>query len=402
MKTGIRGRLYTAGSLLLFTCLRLLLALMTQSYESADFTAYLLPWHQEIKELGGLAALQQQVGNYGIPYQFLICLMTYLPITAISAYKLLSLLFDIILAYVSGRIALLLAGEDIDEHRRFAVLVFTYIAVLFLPTVILNSSLWAQCDSIYTAITLMALLCLCRERDLLAFVLLGVALSLKLQTMLLVPVFLLIALMRRHLHYLVLSFTAWYAMCIPGFLAGRSLLSPFEIYQEQTDTYQRMYLNFPSIWMLIGDNYGELGDVAILWTVVVLAALMLYILYRYRTNMKRLTPLRIIQIACLLTWTCVECLPCMHERYSYSVEILLVILVCINRQFLPSLVLEEAVITMRYRAFLIHSYFSGEDLTDTAAMLYLLAFIAYVVVMFKDMSDDQISATQHIADKRLQ
>lgn len=352
---------------------------MTLSYESGDYTAFLSDWYNTIDEAGGLPALQTQVGNYGILYQFLICLMTYLPLSPLSGYKLLSLAFDIILALACGIFAISVHGGDTFEpgHDR---LVYTFIAVLFLPTVILNSSLWAQCDSIYTAFAIMALLCLCKERDAAAFLLLGIAFSFKLQTIFIVPVFLFIAFLRKRLHYALLSLVSWYASCMPGFIAGRSLLSPLEIYREQTGTYGDMFRNFPSAWVLVGADYSEMGDVAVLYTFVLLAALMLYLLNQYRSGSERFTPYRITEIACLMAWTCVEFLPSMHDRYSYMVEILLVILITMNRRYIVCLIPEGLMILMRYRAFL----FAGivEDTpSNVEAVVYLLAYIAFAVMV---------------------
>ncbi|WP_215509534.1 hypothetical protein [Limosilactobacillus fermentum] len=115
--------------------------------QSGDYLEYLRDRYERIRSLGGLAALHHQVGNYAVPYQFLIALFTYLPLRHLYLYKALSVTFDIVLA---------------------------------LPTVILNSSAWGQADSIYTAWLMVALWHLLNHQNNRALVFFGVALAFKL------------------------------------------------------------------------------------------------------------------------------------------------------------------------------------------------------------------------------
>lgn len=71
-----------------------------RNFLSEDMEGWLLPWYQEIKESGGVLSLSRQVGNYGLLYQTLIALMTYVDIEPIYLYKMLSVVFDFFLAYI--------------------------------------------------------------------------------------------------------------------------------------------------------------------------------------------------------------------------------------------------------------------------------------------------------------
>lgn len=69
-----------------------------RGFLAGDMARFLIPWFDEIKESGGLQGLSQQVGDYGLLYQTLISLMTYIDLPNIYQYKLLSIAFDIVLA----------------------------------------------------------------------------------------------------------------------------------------------------------------------------------------------------------------------------------------------------------------------------------------------------------------
>lgn len=79
--------------------------------QSDDYTAFLQPWFDTI-EANGFASLGSQVGEYSITYQFLIVLLTYLPFGSLINYKLLSIVFDYLLAVAVGKLVYVLSGKQ--------------------------------------------------------------------------------------------------------------------------------------------------------------------------------------------------------------------------------------------------------------------------------------------------
>ena len=118
------------------TLLSLLMRYSMRDYVSDDMICALSPWYDEIRAGGGLAALGRQVGNYNIPYQTLIALLTYLPIAPLYGYKVISVIFDYLLAAAAGILV-----WKLTKDRLRAVL--AYAAVTVLPPVIMNSAMWA-------------------------------------------------------------------------------------------------------------------------------------------------------------------------------------------------------------------------------------------------------------------
>ena len=140
-------------ALVALTAAAFLLRFSLRDHYSYDYNYYLALWYQEIATNG----LARQVGNYNFAYQFLIWCMTKLPIYPLYAYKLLSCAFDLVLAAVVALIlreTLSSGSEEAARRKSF----LGYCLTLAAPTVFLNSALWAQCDSIYTAFALLALL----------------------------------------------------------------------------------------------------------------------------------------------------------------------------------------------------------------------------------------------------
>ena len=172
-----------------------------------------------------------------------------------------------------------------------------------------------------------------------------------------------------------LIIVGWYVLSLPGILMRGNWLEPFKIYFAQTDTHKAMWLNFPSFWMLIGDNYDMLKKVAILVTILILGLALAYSIYR---NRKVDLPEDFLQISIWTTWTCVLFLPAMHERYSYLVDILLLLLVFINRRIWIIAAVEIISSMLRYQAYL----FGGAEVSTIHAIAYLAAWLCFTWMVF--------------------
>ena len=132
-------------------------------YQTLDYQDFLSRWVDYFRRSGGFRALREQVGNYNIPYLYFLALFSYSSISDLYLIKLLSIFFDIILAWAS----MLLLGRYTQSPARRMGLFFT---VLFLPTVFLNGSLWAQCDSSYVALAVLGIYLALDDRPVLSMV----------------------------------------------------------------------------------------------------------------------------------------------------------------------------------------------------------------------------------------
>lgn len=306
--------------------LALVIRLCLLDFQSYDFNNFLLPWFEEIKRNGGLQALHNQVGNYGITYQFLIALATYIPVKPIIMYKVLSIFFDYTLAFAGAKLA-----KQISSNSSMELFIITYSIILFVPTVIMNSGLWGQCDSIYCSFILLSLLEIMKDKKVMGFILLGIAFAFKLQTIFVLPFFLLLYVKRRDFSilYFGISLISFYICCLPGILMGRKWNAPFLIYSGQTNE-TRINLFYPNLsGTLIRLNNGNMYNYKImvhfliLLTVAVLAVGGYYLITRYKNTWDNS---QMLLYTTWVVWSCVMFLPNMHDRYGYLVDILFIIL----------------------------------------------------------------------------
>ena len=169
--------------LLLPLAAAMLVRCLLLDHESDDYLTFLSQWYDVIREGGGLGAISQPVGNYNVPYLYFIALISYLDIPDLYLYKLFSIFLDVILAWGGLRLVRVLTkekGNTILPQIAFGVL-------LFVPTVVLNGSYWAQCDAIYGALVVHAVACVLEGKNKWSLVWLAVAFSFKLQTVFIMP-----------------------------------------------------------------------------------------------------------------------------------------------------------------------------------------------------------------------
>lgn len=198
---------YTVLLVVFATVLAVVVRWKFLSYESRDFTDFLLPWFTALKEGGGLSALATYSGDYNAPYVTILALLSYLPFSPLVLIKLVSIIFDFVLA---GAVAYLVYTLVIDKQHKKGLAVLAYIMILFLPQVMLNGAFWGQCDAIYASFCVLALTFLLKERYALAFVFLGVAFAFKLQFIFILPIFIVVYVVKRKfsiLNFFILPIT---------------------------------------------------------------------------------------------------------------------------------------------------------------------------------------------------
>lgn len=366
-------------------------------FVSEDMDVCLITWFDKIRAAGGLPALSSQVGDYGLLYQTLISLMTYLPMSAVVQYKLLSTVFDVLLALLAGLIyrdvsasrlsaATVVDREKMDGRVRLQSCLVAAL-VWLLPTVMLNSAYWGQCDSMYACCCLATLYLLRRGSFLWAFVMLGLAFGCKLQTVFILPVIGVYYLLSRRFSLLwgLVSVASMWLSGIVAFAYGRNLLAPVMIYTGQVSHYQEMYMSFPSLWMLVGNDYWALRWFAILFTVVVMALGLWYCLNHRHTV---LSHERFYAGAAWFMWSMLLFLPSMHDRYAYLLDLLLVLVACVDGRFIKYAVVTTLISLYYYGIYLFGDRGEGHILL---ALIYLLAYLHFSRTLALDIHRDELS-----------
>ena len=68
------------------------------NYQSGDYNTFLSKWVDYFR-VSGFRGLSESVGNYNVPYLYFLALFSYLPLKDLYLIKLLSVFFDVVLAF---------------------------------------------------------------------------------------------------------------------------------------------------------------------------------------------------------------------------------------------------------------------------------------------------------------
>ena len=365
-------------ALVAISVLGLIIRLFFIKFETSDYTGFLSPWFEQLKNDGGLMGMANYTGNYNYAYVTVLALLTYLPIRSLYSIKAVSILFDFGCASVGA----LLGKKAFSGSKRTFTLI--YGIVLLSPIVVINSSLWAQCDSVYTFFVLLTIYLFLCEKYSFAMFIFGIAFSFKLQAVFVLPLLILLYLVNKNfsvIHFLMIP-AGIIAANIPGFIfSGKGPVGFVKTYIEQIkDPVRMLTQNFPNIYYWISawhyDLYKKVG-------IVFTASVFLIVFLIIYGKVKKIENRQIVSMALWSILCCVYFLPNMHERYGYAAELLCIIWAFGHVKWSWYPVVLNTIILFCYFC-VIYGY--NLFLFQTYSVVNILMFVAFTIYVLIDLT----------------
>ena len=336
-------------------------------YQSFDFIKYTRDWYNTIK-VEGFSAFGRNFSDYNPPYLYLLYIISRLiPNTStVLATKLPAMIADFVSAWLVYRVVRL---KYIDSPVPF----LAALTILFVPTVVINSTFWGQLDALYTCALLATLYLVLIKKYGLAVLMYGVSLSFKVQAVFLFP-FLVALLIRKEIpwkYFLLIPLAMIFAL-VPAWIAGRPPLELLLIYPSQTGEYKQLAMNAPSVFSLIpasGRFYIYYYHTALIAAV---AAGIFYSILVAKSPVK-LTPPILLELALITVMLIPFILPKMHERYFYAADVISVIFAFYFPRYLFVPIIMVTISTLSY----LPTLFDIEPIP-----LSLLAFGIFILLVF--------------------
>jgi Gpi18-like mannosyltransferase len=342
--------------LVLVGLISLLVRIPLLNFESGDYQDFLLPWYEFIRNNGGFSALSEPFSNYNAPYLYLLLGLTYLPVPPLLAIKLGSISFEIVLGYFVYKIV------KIRYPRSWTPDLVTAL-VLLLPTVTINSAMWAQADAIYAAFAVGGVYFMCRAKWGFAALLIGVAVAIKAQAVFLLPV-LLVAVLKGVAPWRILGIvpSVYLLLDLPATIAGADLRRLLLIYLEQAGTYQQLSLNAPNLYEFFG--FLEAWSSAKMWGLGCAALVTAAAVILASRSPAELNSSQVVLAASSSVLLLPFILPGMHERYFYLADVLTVV----AASFFPRELWMAPVLTQLGSFFFISSFSCWEQTRGLATV----------------------------------
>lgn len=300
--------------------------------QSADYIGFLQPWMDEIRRLGNIKSLAYPISNYPVSYMYIMTLLSYIGGNDLYFLKFVSVLFDYLAAYAMFLVI-------ITQTKNASKAVFSSVMVLMAPMILFDGAYWCQCDIIYTSFILFAYYKLLKKDSLGVGIFLGLAFCFKLQTVLILPFFVIMWLKKKDfniLHFLCIPIV-YVISIIPAWIIGRDIKSLLTIYIDQAGYYPWGTLNYPNIYCLIDENAPKAHYPEQLSGAGMIFAIMLLGVIAYYVYLKKveLDYNMMVSIAILTVGMAVYFMPHMHDRYGFLLDVLAIIYVMLRPKKLP-------------------------------------------------------------------
>ncbi|NOW87143.1 Gpi18-like mannosyltransferase [Clostridium beijerinckii] len=312
---------------------------------SADYDVYIRKWGEYLTNNNGFLGIRSIDSDYNVPYLYILACFTYIPGSYILKVKLFSVVFD----YIGAVACYLIVKKLLKDNKSSDITaIITYSLVLFIPTVILNSSAWAQCDIIYVTFVLFSIYYLIDKKYSRAFLFYGIAIAFKLQAIFVFPLYIILYFSNKNfsiINFFIISIVN-ILLYIPALLFGRPLNLLWRVYFNQTQEYTSLTLNFPNIYNLVYGN-DILKRAGIIFSITIIGILFVYILKKKM----ELTSIEIVEFALLLVLVETYFLPFMHDRYMFLADILSMLYFIVRKNIIVPIII-IAMSLNSYIAFL--------------------------------------------------
>lgn len=341
-------------------------------YETLDYQNFLSQWVAFYRENLGFHSLSYPLGNYNIPYLYFLCFFSYLPIRDLFLIKLLSIFFDVLLAFGAMKLVSLC-------DSRGSVQLTCFFSVLLLPTVILNGALWGQCDSIYAALALLGLWLGLTGRPVWSMLLFTLSFGFKLQAVFLMPIMAVLWFRGDYKLWHFALFPVFYVLLVlPAVLLGKPFMDTLTLYASQTGSIgSGLNYNSPSIYAFFWRS-PETADAANLGIVGAFTFMLTVLLFCFLRR-RRLNVRAVLAAALLFAVGIPFLLPHMHERYFFGGDVLSVVLACCAPLCLPTVLLTQFASLLGYHAYLKMKYLLYVSHGSRALIVTLLLALVELV-----------------------
>lgn len=299
--------------------------------------------------------------------------------------KLPSMLGDIFCSFV----LLLFAKKRLPQLQA----VFVMSAYLFCPAVIINSARWGQVDSFCLSFLLVSILLLWKKRYIPAALLFGIAIILKPQMLVFVPVYLFKIIRDKNYKMLFLaplSAVAVILLVAAPFTTGFDYVWLVKRYMETMNYYNYYTVNAYNIFAVFGQNWKELPEGAFGMALNVIGPVIATALTGFIYFKSRRDDVLFICPGIIMATTYMFTVK-MHERYLFHVLIFILMAYVLTKEhrlitaFAGTSVLHY--FNVNYVLYLYNvkegAYDPNEVLVKVLAALQLLSFVYMVYVALR-------------------
>ena len=348
---------------------------LLREFISGDTKNYKIPWIEHLQQTGLQNALVNSVTNYNPMFTYLMASFnTLLPV--VDSHYLIKLITNF------GDLLTTLASYHLLRSAKCSPLraVTGAVAIFVLPTVILNSNAFTQIESLVAAPLIIGVSFLLRNRWSLAMLCIGLAFSIKLQSVFIFPALVILMVSQgQKLRSLLLIPFVYLLTILPTYFAGRDMTDILLIYKNQMGLYGDLTRNAANVYHWLPDNYSVFMPLGMLFTLGVLLLVMVC-----KPKYLSCSENQLLFITTSLVFITFF-MPKMHERYAYFSDVFTVLTAITIPQLWPAALLMVTASFCSYLPFL----YLGNKLDMFFPFLALIAFGA-LFLLYQELERRQV------------
>ena len=353
------------------------------NFKSPDYVTFLTKWVAEYRTLSIPECFVKQVGNYPPVYNYFLIAFSRVSIYDLYLIKTLSFYFEAATVFFAVKLVSYIRNESFN---------YLLAAVFFLlPIPLTNSSQWAQCDTMYTMCVVAGIYFALKKNCIPAYIFVGLGIAFKFQTVLILPVGLVLLLARdtdgkkyllwRHIWIVPVIF--FVSSGLPVFFGGNFFKAVLVYFNQISVGNTGQSLNGHCANILL--PFSTIPDKSVAYYILLVLFIAItavtdgYIIYKsLKDSGGVLDKHKILLLCILLPLNSVFFMPKMLDRFFYIAEIFILIYFAIYRDknsFTAYVLLETAQWMMYTRAllringlFVISPLFSAFSLTIAYSM----------------------------------
>ncbi|HUP68133.1 MAG TPA: hypothetical protein VM145_07980 [Sphingomicrobium sp.] len=332
---------------------------------SDDMRRFLLPWFDHIVRYGPVGAFAHPFSNYSPPYLYLLALtsLAHGVLPAATLIKLLSLAGTLFLAVSFG-----------DLLKAIGVPARKAVALLALPTVIMNGALMGQCDALWSGACILAVAAMIRGRTATSLAWCGVAVAFKAQAVFIAPFIIGVLVQRRlPLWHWAIPALAFAVLMLPAAIAGWPVSDLLTVYFRQAGEFD-FAGRLATPWVWVGMSLHDAAQKFYVWGYALAAAVAVGIaVLSFRAKQAALLPAALMSAIALPFF-----LPRMHERYFFLADVLSLALAFTlrNRMAITAAVAMQVASLLSLLSFFFLSFYQRPFPTLVGSLFAAAALIA--------------------------
>jgi len=341
-------------------------------HEWGDFSHFLQPWMFEYREMTFLEGLRTKVGNYNHSYMYILNMISRLEFTGLQdvwLVKTVSVLFDFLLAFFVMKIVSL-------KTSSLNTKILAFLLTFAIPTVVLNSSMWGQCDSIYASLAIGSVYFGLTGRSKSSYALMGLAISFKMQAVFLLPMLVILILRNRmSLKHCYIFFLTFIATLLPALIAGMPFDDVFLVYFRQANYFDSLNMNLANVWRFTPWFYLEYEEFRLAGLFVAGLAVLGLMYFTYVNRSRLVHNIDYIRLAYLFAIIMPFLLPKMHDRYYFIADVLSLVVFLFDKRrwYVPLVTIFTSFVGYVY--FLMYAHTVIDYIYPALALLVIIIIV---------------------------